>query len=112
MISIEISIKKNIDLIDSTVSDSDDCLGNVMEAFFSWIKKISEKPEFVRYSALDLELFAEASRNESIAALHRKNFEAKEGNTISVKNQSRKLIDTLEIGQWANRQGQTLSGSV
>jgi len=50
-----------------------------MEAFFSWIERISERPEFVRYSALDLELFAEASRNERIAALHRKNFEANIG---------------------------------
>lgn len=34
------------------------------------------------------------------------------GNKLSVKKRTRKLIEALEIGQWANRQGQTLSGGV
>ncbi|MFC2159404.1 ABC transporter ATP-binding protein [Actinomycetota bacterium] len=34
------------------------------------------------------------------------------GNKVSVKKHTRELINALEIGQWANRQGQTLSGGV
>jgi AcrR family transcriptional regulator len=80
----EISTKRNVDMISSAASDPNDPLGKVMEAFFSWIKELSGQPGFVKSAALDLELFAEASRNKRIADSTRKNFETNLGTAIEL----------------------------
>ena len=75
----EISTGRNKDIIGSAASDSEDPLWSVMEAYFAWIKKVSAQQDFVKYAALDLELFAEASRNKRIADATRNNFETNLG---------------------------------
>jgi len=80
----EISTKRNVEIIDLAASDPDDPLGKVMEAFFSWIRKLSGQPEFIKSAALDLELFAEASRNERIADSTRNNFETNLGTAVEL----------------------------
>ncbi|MFC2159403.1 TetR/AcrR family transcriptional regulator [Actinomycetota bacterium] len=81
---IKISTKRNLNMITSAASDPDDPLGEVMETYLSWIKNLSEQPEFVKYAALDLELFAEAGRNERIAGSQRKNFETNLGTVVEL----------------------------
>lgn len=72
----EISMKRNVDIITTATTNSNNPLGKVMDAFFSMAEEYSKQPEFVKSAALDLDLFAESSRNDHIAKELYKNVEA------------------------------------